>query len=129
MAVAPHQVNLLVLHSPLAVPAAHCHQCHHSGSPAEAAELPPRCKPVVRAQILLLPTHTTPHCSADTVAAYRYFSTLPSSDSNYIPRPDGTSPPNLVALTNGEVEQRPGSKEDKALYQVCRSVAAVCNAL
>ena len=62
-----------------------------------------------------------------TVAAYRYYSTLSTSDSNYISRPDGTSPPNLVALTNGEVEQRPGSKEDKALYQVCRPEAAVCN--
>ena len=67
--------------------------------------------------------------SPDTAAAYRYYSTLSSSDSNYIPRPDGTSPPNLVALTNGEVEQRPGSKEDKALYQVCRSAAAACNTL
>ena len=48
----------------------------------------------------------------------RYYSRLGESDSYFISRPDGTSTPNLAALTGGQIPQRPGFKDDSRLLQL-----------
>ncbi|KAL3148640.1 hypothetical protein ABBQ38_014063 [Trebouxia sp. C0009 RCD-2024] len=50
--------------------------------------------------------------------AYKYYSALPASNANAIPRPDGTTATKLAALVGQACQAQPGSSEDKALYQL-----------
>lgn len=49
---------------------------------------------------------------------HRYYAGLPSTNPYYQARPDGSAVPDLSTLTAGQLETRPGSKEDKYLLQV-----------
>ncbi|KAK9817698.1 hypothetical protein WJX72_000826 [[Myrmecia] bisecta] len=60
----------------------------------------------------------TAHQRQQLDPSYRYFASLPRSDPNYLPRPDGSAVPDLVGLTAGALDNRPGSKEDKFLLQL-----------